>query len=104
MSGTLSLPPALVRDILAYLDVRMMEPDTEFLDTLIAAYVRTVPWESASRIIRRENTAETVKCPRWSETFWQDAMHYGTGGTCFESNYAFLRLLQGLGYEGYFTV
>jgi arylamine N-acetyltransferase len=43
-------------------------------------------------------------CPRWPEEFWLNHLQRGGGGTCFESNYAFSALLNGLGFEGYLTV
>jgi arylamine N-acetyltransferase len=66
--------------------------------------VRKVPWESAFRIAKRASTQDLSLCPRWPEEFWQDAIHSGGGGTCFESNYAFFQLLKKLGYSGYLTV
>ncbi len=36
--------------------------------------------------------------------FWHNHLRHGTGGTCFESNLAFLALLQALGFEGYLTI
>lgn len=79
-------------------------PDLRLLDNLVTAYTRNVPWESAFRIVKRSRCQNTADCPRWPEEFWQDALERGGGGTCFESNYAFFRLLQTLGYRGYLTV
>jgi hypothetical protein len=98
------LSPDLTRAILKYLDVKAAAPDLGLLDALIYAYVRRVPWESAARIAKRARTAETADCPRWPDEFWNNAIQFGTGGTCFESNYAFFSLLQSLGYEGYLTI
>ncbi len=99
-----SLSSDLASRVLAYLGVERSTPDLALLDTLVAAYTRTVPWESASRIVRRARVANTADCPRWPEEFWQMAMRHGTGGTCFESNYAFFSLLRALGYDGYLTI
>jgi arylamine N-acetyltransferase len=104
--------------VLSYLGLTEAAPALPFLEQLIAAYCCTVPWESAFRIVRRADTATsasstslsrsvqavTENCPRWPEQFWQDAIHRGGGGTCFESNYAFFALLQSLGFEGYLTI
>lgn len=79
-------------------------PSPALLDALVAAYVRTVPWESAFRIARRARTPDPADCPRWPETFWRDAIERGGGGTCFESNYAFFALLLALGFRGYLTI
>lgn len=98
------LDDKLARDVLQYLGVEAAPPSLSALDALVAAYVRRVPWESASRIARRARIEATASCPRWPETFWQETMARGTGGTCYESNYAFFSLLRYLGYEGYLTV
>lgn len=95
-------PP--VRHVLDYLGVAAAPPSAALLDALVAAYVRRVPWESASRIVRRATCTDTAGCPRWPVVFWRDAIQHGTGGTCFESNYAFFWLLKELGYQGYLTI
>ncbi|MFN8372616.1 MAG: arylamine N-acetyltransferase [Anaerolineae bacterium] len=90
--------------VLSYLRVSPETPTAAFLDTLMSAYVRRVPWESVSRIVKRSRTADTQHCPRFAEEFWESAIMHGTGGTCFESNYAFFALLRFLGYDGYLTI
>lgn len=94
----------LVRAILDVLECRGGSPSLRRLGMLVRGYVRTVPWESASRIVKRRATTLTTGCPRWPEEFWADALSRGAGGTCFESNYAFFALLNSLGYEGYLTI
>ncbi|NWF69199.1 MAG: arylamine N-acetyltransferase [Chloroflexi bacterium] len=101
---TSPLSPNLTRAVLNYLQVSPAAPDSVFLDALVAAYVRRVPWESVSRIVKRQRESDTARCARWPQEFWQDAMTQGTGGTCFETNYAFLALLRALGFEGYLTI
>lgn len=91
-------------DILDYLDCPPKAPTLRYLNRLIHAYIRKVSWESVSRIIKRHTTPETKDCPRLPEEFWNDAMKYGFGGTCFESSLAFYSLLTALGYESYLTV
>ncbi|MCB9422014.1 MAG: arylamine N-acetyltransferase [Ardenticatenaceae bacterium] len=98
------LSPALVKTILRRFDVVATLPTLSLLETLVNAYIRTVPWETVFRIVKRARTAETAVCPRWPEEFWTDNLERGGGGTCFESNYAFFSLLQALGYEGYLTI
>ena len=99
-----SLDKALVKDILDYLGCPPKAPTLRYLNQLIRAYIRKVPWESVSRIIKRHTTPETKDCPRWPEEFWKDATKNGFGGTCFESSLAFYSLLTTLGHEGYLTV
>jgi arylamine N-acetyltransferase len=102
---TSPLSPSLTCSVLRYLDVPTpITRDVAFLDTLIGAYIRRIPWESATRIIKRARESYTHCCPRLPQEFWESAMIYGTGGTCFESNYAFLALLRALGYEAYLTI
>lgn len=95
---------ALVRDILNYLNCPPRAPTLRYLNRLIHSYIRTVPWESVSRIVKRHTTSKTKDCPRLPEEFWRDALQYGLGGTCYESSLAFYSLLASLGYEGYLTV
>jgi hypothetical protein len=99
-----TLSPQQARDILSYLGVEPAKAGLGLLDLLVDAYGRRVPWESASRIVRREQVADTAACPRWPPIFWDDAQARGTGGTCFESNLAFFALLEALGFEGYLTI
>lgn len=98
------LPPALTTQILAYLGCVRRPPSIGYLNRLIWAYIRRVPWESVSRLIKRQHTAQTAECPRWPEEFWTEALVWGTGGTCFENNLAFFALLSALGFGGYLTI
>jgi hypothetical protein len=91
-------------NILAYLGVDAAPPALHLLDSLLDAYARRVPWESATRIVKRSIMTHDKDCPRWPREFWQDAARYHTGGTCFESNYAFFTLLRDLGFHGYLTI
>ena len=80
-------------------------PATEkTLRKLLDGYTRIVPWESASRIVRRALKDARSDCPVFAEAFWDSALKMGTGGTCYESNYAFFSLLRSLGYDGYLTI
>jgi arylamine N-acetyltransferase len=94
----------LKNQILAYLGVAEQKPTLRYLNLLIAAYTRTVPWESVSRIHKRRTAASITDCPRWPDEFWSEAIALGTGGTCYESSMAFYGLLASLGYQGYLTV
>lgn len=101
---TAPLGAALTAHVLAYLGVEPLPPTIHALKRLVGAYTRRVPWESVSRIVRRALIDLTEDCPRWPETFWGEALSTHTGGTCFESNYAFFSLLRALGYDGYLTL
>jgi len=95
---------ALIRDILNELDCPPNPPTLRFLNRIIHAYIRRVPWESVSRIGKRLATSASQDCPRLPEEFWGDVLQYGLGGTCYESSLAFYSLLMSLGYTGYLTV
>lgn len=99
-----NLSNSLVEDILDYLECPTKAPTLRYLNSLIHAYVRMVPWESVSRIVKRNTTLDTKDCPRWPVEFWQETVQHGFGGTCYESSLAFYSLLMALGYEGYLTI
>jgi len=101
---TQKLSPTEINAIYAYLSVDAIKPTLRNLNDLIDAYVRKVPWESLTRILKQRRTMRLENCPRWPAEFWQDAIDFDTGGTCFETNYAFFTLLQAVGYMGYMTV
>lgn len=92
------------RTALAHLGIAPAAPDLSLLRALLAAYARRVPWESASRIARRAHAQKPEDAANWPDTFWEGVVRDGTGGTCFESNYAFFAVLRDLGFEGYLTI
>lgn len=105
MTQTQPLSHALARRILQRFDLPIHPPaDLETLTRLLQAYTRQAPWESASRIARRAQVEEAEGCAILGGDFWESHFAYGTGGTCFESNYAFFGLLRWIGYEGYLTI
>jgi hypothetical protein len=98
------LSPELTARVLCYLQLTPATPDLAMLDQLMLRYAQTVPWESASRIAKAAHTADYTEAPRWPAEFWENAIEYGTGGTCFESNNAFIALLKALGFDAYLTI
>jgi arylamine N-acetyltransferase len=98
------LPPSLVTAVLKRLGVEYTQPDLLTLQSLVTAYSQTVPWESASRIVKKAEARESFDLPRWPVEFWESNLDRGHGGTCFESNYAFFALLSAIGYRGYLTI
>ena len=98
------LTASQTQSILDYLSVKLSKPSVRFLNQLINAHVRRIPWESVTRILKRRGTPVTANCPRLPAEFWEDAMTTGSGGTCFENNYAFYSLLTSLGFQGYLTL
>ena len=105
MSEIEALPTSLCRRILNHFGMSAQPPRTlETLRQLVASYTRMVPWESASRILRRARHERASDCAILGADFWESHFEAGTGGTCYESNYAFFGLLRWLGYEGYLTI
>ena len=104
LMDTSPLSPELVQQILRLWGLAAASPTVPFLEQLISAYVRHVPWETASRMVHKANCSDWQTCARLGAAFWQENLAQGTGGTCFESNYAFFSLLRALGYEGYLTI
>jgi arylamine N-acetyltransferase len=99
-----SLTSKEVTEILHFLEVPEAPPTFSTLQNLIRSYVLKIPWESISRIVRKKQVDELMLRPRWPAEFWKLSMTQGTGGTCFESNYAFWKLLEALGFHGYLTI
>jgi arylamine N-acetyltransferase len=94
----------MIQTILQYLGIEKEKPSLEYLQTLITTYSATVPWESLSRILRKDKFIEPEKCIKLENEFWNDAIKLGTGGTCYESNLAFEFLLKSLGFKTYLTI
>ena len=105
MSDTTGLARQLTARILRHLDMPAnAAPDLGTLQQLVACYTRIVPWESASRIVRRARHDTNEACAILGADFWESHLALGTGGTCYESNYSFFGLLRRLGYAGYLTL
>lgn len=99
------LPERLTKRVLLHFGLPIdMPPDLSTLRLLLERYTRTAPWESASRIARRAAHTDSADCILLGEAFWESHLAQGTGGTCYESNYAFFALLGRVGFEGYLTI
>jgi arylamine N-acetyltransferase len=85
--------------ILTHLGLDRQEPSFDFLNAIAGAWAASIPWESASRIARHGVPGTSADYARPPEAFFRDALVLGTGGTCFESNFALSSLLTELGYE-----
>lgn len=92
------------QSILEYLGVEKDKPSVDYLQKLVPAYCHIVPWESLSRILRKVEFINPENCVNLENEFWNDAIKFGTGGTCYESNLAFEFLLKSLGFETYLTI
>jgi arylamine N-acetyltransferase len=94
----------MIENILQHLKVKRSPPTLEYLQELMTAYCSNVPWESVSKIVKKSLCDKTIDCLRPEDEFWSSAFQYGTGGTCYESNWAFFCFLKNLGFQGYLTI
>ena len=105
MAATLPLSAEMTQRTLHHFGIPISSPpNLTTLRQLLNRYTRTVPWESASRIVRRARYKHAADCAILGAEFWESHFTLGTGGTCYESNYAFFALLLRLGYDGYLTI
>jgi arylamine N-acetyltransferase len=73
-------------------------PDAAFLDRLHAAYLAHVPFENATKVVKAARVMAPDAAVRGPVEFWEDHLRWGSGGTCFASNYAYQFLLRYLGF------
>ena len=84
---------------LRFLELARERPSLDYLRRLAVHYKERIPWETASRVVRRASVEDQSARPRRPPEFWELAIGQGTGGTCFESNHAFWALLGALGFD-----
>ncbi|RYF90184.1 MAG: arylamine N-acetyltransferase [Chitinophagaceae bacterium] len=94
----------MTKNILKHLNVKEHSPTLQYLQELITAYCSIVPWENVSKIVKKTVCNKPADCVRLEEEFWTQSFKYGTGGTCYESNWAFYKLLKTLGFDCYLTI
>ena len=88
-----------VEEILEALDLSRAEPGLGFLEALFSRFISRVPFENATKILRHAAQSEAAQKPRRPETFWQEHLASGAGGTCFARVAAFGELLADLGFS-----
>ncbi len=99
------VPEGVTKEVLLHFGMPdHLPPNLNTLRQLLERYTRKVPWESASRIARRARHADAADCILLGEAFWDSHFEQGSGGTCYESNYAFFSLLRRIGFQGYVTI
>lgn len=94
----------MTKNILKHLRVEERRPGLAYLQELISAYCTVVPWESISKIVKKASCENPEDCVRSENEFWTQSFKDGTGGTCYESNWAFYKLLKSLGFDCYLTI
>lgn len=85
--------------VLDYLGLPAAPPSLDYLNALLHAWSRRIPWESASRIARHRSPGTPADYARLPDHYFEQALTQGTGGTCFESNLAMRSLLSALGFQ-----
>ena len=92
MTESPALSAALTRRILHHFELPAdPPPDLDSLGALLHRYTRTVPWESASRIVRRARQANSEDCVLLGEGFWHSHFAQGTGRHLLRKQLCFLR-------------
>ncbi len=70
------------------------------LDKICAAFA-AVPFENLTKIIKNSVTTTSEKKKRLPGEVLREFLSFGTGGTCFSLNAAFISVLRIYGYEAY---
>jgi len=99
MQHRVELTPDELHAVLDFLEVDPEPPSHRYLARLQHAYKIHVPWETAARVVRAAEVETLEDRPRRPPEFWSLAIEQATGGTCFESNYAFWSVLTALGFD-----
>lgn len=86
-------------DILESLDLHPEESSYRFLERLFARFNARVPFETVSKILRDADATDPAAKAGSAESFWQEHLAWGAGGTCFGRVAAFSALLEGLGFR-----
>jgi len=60
----------MTEKILQHLKAKKSSPTVEYLQQLMTAYCSSVPWESVSKIVKKELAFKTSDCLRLEEEFW----------------------------------
>jgi arylamine N-acetyltransferase len=74
-------------------------PTLSLLNQIMMAWAGIIPWESASRIAQHQRPGAPEDHARLPDAFIASAVAHGTGGTCFESNFALGTLLTDLSFQ-----
>jgi hypothetical protein len=85
--------------VLDALELAAEKPSFPYLEKLFGRFNARVPFESASKILRNADVADTKEKPRIPDVFWRDFLDSGTGGTCFARVAAFDAFLTALGFS-----
>ena len=71
----------------------------DFLDRLQEAYLRHVPFENVTKVIKAGRSSSPESAVRGPVEFWKDHLRWKSGGTCFAATAAYQFLLRYLGFS-----
>jgi N-hydroxyarylamine O-acetyltransferase len=91
--------PEAVDAVLAKLRIERPEPTLAGLRTLYAAWCRRVPFDNVLKLIHISESAPGPLPGSTSESFFQDWLACGAGGTCWAGNGALHDLLAAVGFR-----
>jgi arylamine N-acetyltransferase len=68
------------------------------LDRLHRAFLREVPFENVTKLLKAARTGASPASIRTPVEFWDEHLRWGSGGTCFAATFAYQFLLRYLGF------
>jgi N-hydroxyarylamine O-acetyltransferase len=98
-SNVTSLPKELVERVLAKLGLsHWPDPTAEGLRAIYFAWCRRVPFDNIRKMIHLRRGDPGSLPGDQARDFFENWLHYGTGGTCWAGNGALYALLDSLGF------
>ena len=105
MSQTKPLNSKLTQSVLRRFGLPQDMPANKgTLEQLLDSYTCIVPLGERLAHCAPRAASCTGGLSGFRREFWDSMLANGAGGTCYESNYAFLGLLKQLNFEGYLTI
>jgi len=74
------------------------ETNLAALDRLHRAFLREVPFENVTKLIKAARTGASPASIRTPVEFWEEHLRWGSGGTCFAATFAYQFLLRYMGF------
>jgi len=84
---------------LDYLQIPVQQPSYSYLQTILQAHLKRIPFENVTKIIQYAKGTEEDQWVPNVETFVDRLHQWRSGGNCFSQAYSLYHLLQQLGFE-----
>lgn len=93
------LSTTLVNRVLSKLEIDPPTPDLAGLGSIYYAWCRKVPFDNSLKMIDVRNTTHGPLAGSKPDTFFENWLRFGSGGTCWSGNGGFYALLSALGFD-----